>query len=253
MHPVNFDFYAHGTIRKIVVAVGTIFNGIKIKRADDSSKLYTVPISYGSKSGWYYRLEDGPENQTSLPVPRLSYFFTGAQRDENRATNRLNVLRYDEVSETAEGKMVRKRSLNQQPWKFQFDFSIYSKNMEDCLQIVEQILPYFSPTINLRILEIPELDHWSDIQISMGGGPSIDDSYEQSFSSRRTILMSIPLEVSGYLYPPVKEQKVITKVITDIDNPLTNYRYDLETITVEANPGELIDKENSTVTIEIDV
>lgn len=254
---MNFEraHYSHGTIRKLVVAFGTVFNGIKIFRKDDgpSGKVYSVPIGYGAKSHWYYRMEDGPENQSSLPVPRMGFVYSGGGYDSPRALNRLNKLQFDEVVEDEAGGKVRSVSLNQVPWKFNFDMTVYSKNMEDALQISEQFLPFFSPTVNLKILEIPELDHWSDIEIALASSPTLTDSFEEGFSNRRVITMDFSFEVSGWLYPPVKKQKVITKVISDIDNPLTDYRYDLETITVQANPGELSNKNNSSVTIEIDV
>lgn len=238
-----------------MVAFGTVFNGIKIFRKDDgpSGKLYSVPIGYGAKSHWYYRLEDGPETQSSLPVPRIGFVYSGGGYDAPRALNRLNKLQFDEVVEDEAGGKVRTVSLNQVPWKFNFDMTVYSKNMEDALQISEQFLPFFSPTVNLKILEIPELDHWSDIEIALASSPTLTDSFEEGFASRRVITMDFSFEISGWLYPPTKKQKVITKVIADIDNPLSNYRYDLETITVEARPGELKNKNNSSVTIEIDV
>lgn len=253
---MNFEraHYAHGTIRKLSLAFGTIFNGLKIRRKDDDvGKIFSVPISYGPKSHWYYRLEDGPENQTSLPVPRIGYVLTGGSFDSARAVNRLNQLRYEEVIADQAGNRVRTVSLMQQPWKFTFDLSIYSKNMEDVLQISEQFLPYFSPTVNLKILEIPELDHWSDIQVSLNSPMSLTDSYEDGFNSRRTITADFSFTVTGWLYPPTKKQKVILKVINDIDNPLSDIRYDLETLIVQAKPGELSNQDNSTVTIEIDV
>lgn len=253
---MNFErsHYSHGTIRKLSLAFGTVFNGLKIHRKDDADgKIYSVPISYGPKSHWYHRLEDGPENQTSIPVPRIGYALTGASYDSTRAVNRLNQLRHDEVISDTKGDRVRSVSLMQQPWKFNFDLSIYSKNMEDILQITEQFLPFFSPTVNLKILEIPELDHWSDIQISLNSPMNLSDTYEEGFSSRRTITSDFSFTATGWLYLPVKKQKVILKVINDIDNPLSNYRYDLETLTVQANPGELSNQDNSTVTVEIDV
>lgn len=237
----------------MIVAFGTVFNGIKIKRKDDGDgALYSVPIMYGPKSHFYHRLEDGLDNTVSLPVPRIGFAISSMGYDSSRAVNRLNrhVLDVAEINE--DGGKVRKRSLSQVPWVFNFSLSIYSKYMEDTVQIMEQFLPYFSPTVNLKILEIPELNLWTDIEIYLANEPPFQDSFEEGFTKRRNIITDFDFKVRGWLYPPVKTQKVITKVICDIDNPLTDYRYDLETITVEADPDELIDKNNSTVTIEID-
>lgn len=255
---MNFekDHYGHGTIRKLIVAFGTVFNGIKIKRKDDDNGngvLYSVPIMYGPKSHFYHRLEDGLENTVSLPTPRIGFAITSMGYDSTRGVNRLNQHRFDTVEQTPTGDRIRKRALSQVPWFFNFSLSIYSKYMEDTVQIMEQFLPYFSPTVNLKILEIPELDLWSDIQISLENQPPFNDSFEDGFSKRRNIITDFDFKVSGWLYPPVREQKVITKVIADIDNPLTDYRYDLETITVQAAPGETENKNNHIVQIEIDV
>lgn len=254
IHGTPFYF---ASIRKIVASFGTVFNNISIQRRDEAGVLqkdFKVPVGFGSKSHWYNRIEKGVMTeeggiQTAMVVPRIGYMLKGLNYDAPKKLNR-NLRNKRDIETLATGEKIRKNQYTPVPYKLDFELSIYSKNMDDGLQILEQFAPYFSPTVNLRILEIEELDLWNDVQISMSPGITLNDAIEDGFTSRRTITWDFSFSVSANLYPPITQQKVILTSIVDIDN--LDPVYDLETITVAANAGETSNRENSTTTIVID-
>lgn len=255
IHATPFYF---ASIRKIVASFGTVFNNISIQRKDSGDVLqndFKVPVGFGSKQHWYNRIEKGVMTeeggvQTAMIVPRIGYMLKGLNYDSSKKLIRNNRNKRD-IQTLGTGEKIRKNQYVPVPYKLEFELSVYSKNMDDGLQILEQFIPYFSPTVNLRILEIEELDLWNDVQISMSPGITLNDAIEDGFTSRRTITWDFSFSVSANLYPPITQQKVILTSIMDIDN--LDPVYDLETITVAANTGETSNKENSTTTIELDV
>tara|TARA_Y100000361_G_scaffold98385_1_gene88215 strand:- start:284 stop:736 length:453 start_codon:yes stop_codon:yes gene_type:complete len=92
---------------------------------------------------------------------------------------------------------------------------IISKNQEDALQIVEQILPYFQPHYNLSIKLVPSMNETRDVPIVLTN-VEYEDIYEGEFAIRRAITYTLQFTMKTYLYGPVTESKVIKKAITDM-------------------------------------
>ena len=77
-------FY-HKQIRNAVIAFGTIFNNINIKRTDSSGnplQTVRVPLSYAPKEKFIARLDQqadlqGTESKVALTLPRMAFDITG--------------------------------------------------------------------------------------------------------------------------------------------------------------------------------
>ena len=68
-----------------------------------------------------------------------------------------------------------------------FEVAIISKNQDDGLQILEQILPYFQPHYNLSIKLIPSMKETRDVPVILNS-IDYDDTYEGDFATRRAII-----------------------------------------------------------------
>ena len=85
----NAQFY-NRTIRKVVVAFGTLFNDITLQRytLDGATKkeVFRVPLSYGSKEKYLTRITSDPNLTKSVAtvVPRISFELTGMSYDTSR-------------------------------------------------------------------------------------------------------------------------------------------------------------------------
>ena len=90
-----------------------------------------------------------------------------------------------------------------------------SKNQDDGLQIVEQIMPYFNPDFNLSLKAMPQLDINHDLQIVLNS-LSYEDSYEGDFRDRRMIIWTLNFTIKMNYFGPVNRQGVIKKAIADI-------------------------------------
>ena len=91
-----------------------------------------------------------------------------------------------------------------------------TKNQDDGLQIVEQILPYFQPFYSITINVIPEIGEKKDFPVVLNN-VSYQDDYEGDYEERRTLIYTLSFTVKTYIYGPVTDNtgKEIRKVIAD--------------------------------------
>ena len=85
----NPHFY-NRTIRKIVVAFGTMFNDVQLVRYSKdgltSYEVTKVPLSYGAKEKYLTRITSDPNLTKSIAtlVPRMSFDLVGLSYDTTR-------------------------------------------------------------------------------------------------------------------------------------------------------------------------
>ena len=84
------------------------------------------------------------------------------------------------------------------------------RNMEDGLQIVEQILPHFTPEFTVTLTELSDLNIKRDIPIVLQG-ISKEEEYEGDFSAKRVLTWSLDFMAKAYFYGAVNGDG--TKVI----------------------------------------
>lgn len=243
---LNQKFY-WGTIRKSVIAFGNLFNNIHIDRLNSSGEVtqtLKVPLSYAPKSKFLARiaaLPTSPEQRNiETIVPRMAFEMTGITYDSNRKISLVQQSRSVNNGSTT--------TLNTQyaptPYNIDVNLYAYTKNQDDGLQIVEQILPYFNPDFNLTLNTIPELNIKNDLPILLNS-VQYEDDYEGDFTQRRAIIWTLNFTLKLNFFGPVNRQGVIrrTTVNTFSDANLTTrqQRYNATVDPTTAVPGDSID------------
>ena len=198
----------HSIIRKTVVAFGTLFNNIEIHKDDEVMK---VPLAYGPKQKFLARLDQNPDptnKRVQITLPRISFEINGIDYDSSR-----------KVSPTQKIKVAKDNDENKNvfmpvPYNVGFELAIISKNQEDGLEILEQILPFFQPHYNLPVKLLDEMAEVKDVPVVLNN-INYEDTYEGDFSSRRAIIYTLTFTAKTYLYGPVTDAKTIKKVVTD--------------------------------------
>jgi hypothetical protein len=199
----------HEIFRKTIVAFGTLFNNIELRR---STEVMKVPLAYGPKQKFLARLDQNPDptnKRVQLTLPRISFEINGITYDPGRKVSPTQKIKI--TKDTDENKNVYMPV----PYNLSFELAIISKNQEDGLQILEQILPYFQPHYNLPIKLLETMNETKDVPIVL---TSVDyeDTYEGDFATRRAIIYTLQFTAKTYLYGPVTDAKTIKKTITDI-------------------------------------
>jgi hypothetical protein len=130
--------------------------------------------------------------------------------DPTRKMNKYNKITCTE----ADGTVTRTFA----PVPYNINITLYclTKTQEDALQIVEQILPFFSPEVTMSINAVPESNIILDIPVVLNS-VSVDDEYDGDFETRRFVTYTMNFTLKANLYGPVSESNVITKVFVNTD------------------------------------
>ena len=245
------QYYYHQIFRKSIIAFGTVFNNILVKRKTsdrkegESLETYKVPIVYGPTQKFLAMIaaEPTPERQSmQISLPRISFEIKGLNYDTGRKLVPTQFTRTVPNEGTdAEGKPVQYSQYLPVPYNLEIEMSIISKNQDDGLQILEQVLPNFHPSMNVSIVIIDETHEERDIAIVLNSVGYTDD-YEGDYNSRRTLVWTLNFTVKTYLFGPVSAQKDIRKVTLDYRSDIVRrpaeLRYSAEPKSTKIPPEE---------------
>ena len=217
----NAQFY-HRTIRKMVVVFGTLFNDLEIVRytqAGVPKEKWKVPLTYSPKERFLTAITSDPNLVKSINtvVPRMSFNLDSMEYDVNRkqVSTLRNFAQNDDTSVSTQFVPI--------PYNYQFSLSIYVRNTEDGTQILEQILPFFTPDFNVTVDFIPEMDQKYNVPIILDSVASTVE-YEGGMNdgSTRLILWDLTFTAKSYIWPPVKSGKYIKTANTNSFIDLTS-------------------------------
>ena len=210
----NANFY-NRTIRKIVVAFGTVFNDIYVVRYTKdgltAKETIKVPLNWGAKEKYITRITSDPSLTKSIAttVPRISFEMTGMSYDSSRKlpTTVRNFSANNATTVNAQYVPV--------PYNFDFSLSIYVRNTEDGTQILEQILPFFTPDFSVTVDFIPLMDPKYDMPIILNS-VSNETTYEGDMMETRMIIWNLEFTAKSHIWPPVKTGKIINTANTNL-------------------------------------
>tara|TARA_B100002019_G_C21039166_1_gene483589 strand:- start:8 stop:688 length:681 start_codon:yes stop_codon:yes gene_type:complete len=170
-----------------------------------------VPLAYGPKQKFLVRLREDPNitKSVAITLPRIGFEIGTIAYDPTRKLNKIQKVKKP-------GTAGNKVDSQYMPVPYNIDFELYamSKNSDDALQIVEQILPYFQPEYTITINDIVQMNNKRDVPIILTG-ITYEDNYEGDFAERRAIIYTLSFTAKAYLYGPVTSGQVITKVQVD--------------------------------------
>lgn len=195
---------------------------------DSKGNLKVVPVMYGDLTRQVANIiRENSENK--LPsAPRMSVYITGLELDKDRITDSTYVQKtnirkrkYDEENEVylnTQGANYTVEKLIPSPYILRANVDIWASNTDQKLQILEQILWLFRPSLELQTTDnfldwtsitVLNLDNiqYSNRNVPVGVDSEIDIA---------TLTFSIPI----YISPPAKVKKmgVITNIITSMFN-----------------------------------
>ena len=232
------QFY-HETMRKVVVAFGTIFNNINIVRTNSSGatvQSMKVPLAYGPKQKFLTRLREDPtlSKKVALTLPRIGFEISGISYDPSRKLN--SVQKIKKTNDSTDGKTLSSQFMPV-PYNMDFELVVMAKQSDDALQIVEQILPYFQPDYTVTmIMDRSYMDTKRDIPFIL---ESVDyeDSYTGALTDKRRIIYTLKFTAKIYLHGPISTSAIIKNAEADLytntqaNNPSRSTR-----VTVTPNP-----------------
>lgn len=212
-----FTHFKNDSIRKLVVAFGTLFNGIQLEQKDENNntRLFTVPLSYANKEKFVKRLTEpssiSDKTRIEISLPRMSFELLGLVYDPVRRLSKTN----KKVCVTGSNATF---TYSEVPYNFTFGFNVFTRNLEENFQIMEQVLPYFGPEFVIS-LNMNSLQQNVKVPISLNS-TTLTQEYEGDFSTRRFIVSSYQFIAKSYVYGEIKSN---IPVIDDINYQALNF------------------------------
>lgn len=206
-------------IRKMVVGFGNLFKDITLVRYNpdlSEAERFLVPIVYATKELYVRRLEDDPDLSKKIQValPRMSFEMAGLSYDASRKQN----TNFKQFAKTTTGVVSQ---YNPVPYNFDFNLYIYVRNIEDGTQIIEHIIPYFTPDYTIKLNLIPEMGITKEIPIILNSSTA-DIVYEgDKESETRMIIWTLNFTVKGFIFGKITETGLIKTSITNVLSTIT--------------------------------
>ena len=245
------SYFYNETIRKTVIAFGTLFNNIKIKKFASDGKAISqikVPVAYGPMQRFLARIEQQSnfDDNVAITLPRISFEITSYAYDPTRKSSPITKF-------TGKGsdKTKHKKIFLPVPYEIGFRLSFATKLQDDALQIIEQILPFFQPAYSVTVNMLEGIEEKRDIPFTLAN-VSFSDEYEGDFSTRRFIQYDLDFLAKTYFYQevPTDESGIIKKVQVDYSTAIRAPRAQRYTVVPQAVKDYNSDT-TTTITAEI--
>jgi len=154
-----------GQVRRYVTQLVRLFSNFSYK--DGDGKIVQVPVMYGDITRQVgHILRDNSENKIPS-APRMAVYITGLEQDRTRTsdssyTSKVHIREraYDDDNNeylNTQGKNYTVERIMPSPYTLSVNVDIWSTNTDQKLQIIEQILMLFNPS-----LEIQTTDNYID-------------------------------------------------------------------------------------------
>ena len=218
------QYFYDGQIRRYLTQTIRVFSNFVVKYNDGT--LHRIPVIYGDPDRQVAAIMT--QNSASIlpTVPKIAVYITGLELDNTRLSDatyvgKMHFRERDINPETntytkGQGKNYTVERLMPTPFKLTMKVDIWTSSAEQKLQVLEQILVFFNPTLeiqttdnyidwtSLSTLSLTQTT-WSSRTVPVGTQDPIDIA---------TLTLVAPIWIS----PPVKVKHlgVITSVITSI-------------------------------------
>ena len=213
------DPFYHGTLRKTVIAFGSLFNQLYVTRTQDNNPVkIKVPISYSPKEKFIQRYKDTfnrDNNDTvamQIILPQMGFDIGEIQYDPSRKKPSINKRI---VERTVNGDTTYGVNYTEVPYNVNFNLTSYVKYMDDGLQIAEQILPYFTPDFTVAIKQnvLGETGERMNIPFILNS-VSVGSDYEGSMEAgvTRMILWDFSFTARINLFGPITDSGIILDI-----------------------------------------
>ena len=215
-----------GQIRRYITQVIRLLSNFSVRYGDGT--LVRVPVLYGdSDRQAAHILQDNSENKIGA-APRMAVYVNNLEQDRTRLADssyvgKINIREREYNSDTetyssSQGHRYTVERLMPTPYKISFKVDIWSTSTDQKLQILEQLLVLFNPSLeiqttdnyidwtSLSTVELTQMT-FSNRSIPIGANTNVD-------------IATLTLEAPIYISPPVKVKQL--GVITDIIAGITH-------------------------------
>lgn len=224
------QYFYDGQIRRYLLQVVRLLSNILVKYQDGT--LVRVPVMYGDMDRQVANIINQNSENNLNSAPRIAVYITGIELDRNRLGDSSYVGKVhirerefelgddgEKIYNSNQGENYTVERLMPTPYKMTLKVDIWSTSTEQKLQILEQLLTLFNPSLeiqttdnyvdwtSLTVLQLKSTN-WTSRQVPQGANQDID-------------ILNLTFETPIWITPPAKVKRlgIITKIIA---NAFTN-------------------------------
>lgn len=218
------QYFYDGQIRRYLIQIIRLLSNFVVKYGDGT--LVRIPVIYGDPDRQVAHIVNQNSENTVVSAPKIAVYITDLELDTSRLSDASFVgkvhIRERQIDEDtgmytgSQGDAYTVERLMPTPYKLTVKADIWSTSNDQKLQILEQILMLFNPS-----LEIQTTDNYVDWT-----SLSVVDLNSVTYSSRSVPvgtateidIATLTLQTPIYISPPVKVRRlgVVTNIITNV-------------------------------------
>ena len=225
------DFWYDGQVRRYLLQFMRIFSDIKIETGPDDNGVKTqrrVPIIYGDPSWMVAQILNGQTENTMIPSPIFSAWIANLELTPERRyspTHESTVTaaerNWDKDTNTYGSKIGTRYTIDRYmpvPYKLTCQLDCWTTTTTTKLQILEQILTIFNPSLQLQVTS-NALDWTNTFEVELENIQWTNRSVPAGSEMDRDVF-SLTFGINIWISPPakVKQYRIIEEIVTNIKN-----------------------------------
>lgn len=206
-------YFYPNIIEKVTTSFMSLFTDIRIAKYDNNSFLNyrNVPITFGLKQKFLTARTKEGQFDFSFSLPRLSVMLTALNQQPEKVQGSELLPYLNPISSTEFNTVFRPT-----PYSLEFTLSILSLHLTECNQILEQIVPFFTPYRIITIREIDAIPSFTrDLKILLTG---VTPTFQEEIGEDdvRKFIWDLTFKVDCFLYKPILISKIIKTVKVEL-------------------------------------
>jgi hypothetical protein len=230
-----------GQIRRYITQVIRLMSNFYWK--DSEGSLKQIPVLYGDLTRQVASIiKENSENKL-ISVPRMAVYMTNLEMDRTRTSDSSFVSKvhireraYDSNGTeylNEQGKNYTVERLMPTPYNLTINVDIWSSNTDQKLQIVEQILMLFNPSLEIQTTD--NFIDWTSLSVVNLENINLSNRTVPVGAESEIDIATLTFSTPIYISPPAKVKRlgIITNIITNIFNEASGtIELDLDGVTL---------------------
>ena len=220
------DFHYDGQLRRYVTQFMRVFIGFKYQAGDGEQR--QIPVMYGDLTRQVASIiKDNSENKMPT-VPRIACYITGLEMDTSRLSDptfvskiHIRERRFTDASGTreytgAQGGSYTVERLMPTPFKLTMKADLWTSNTDQKLQLLEQILVLFNPSLELQTTD--NYIDWTSLSAMYLTSTNFSSRTIPQGAESDIDICSLDFEMPVFISPPAKVKKlgIVQSIVANV-------------------------------------
>lgn len=205
------QYFYHKSIKKVISTFGSLFSDVMVQAGTD--QIIKVPIHYAHKQKF---IEVATNNidvrnmYVDITLPVMGFEVTSFTYAPERMTNPMNVQNIRPVNSDEVNFLFTSI-----PYSLTIELYIATNTVDEGYQIIEQIVPFFTPQLTITISDIDFHNIKTNLTFDLTSF-SQDIQNEGSFDDKRVCLFNFSFTCHTKFHSNPRSMERIKKMIIDM-------------------------------------